>query len=445
MNALPRTVGVPGAVLLGLGSMLGTGAFVGVALAAEVAGPAVVPATLAAAALALCNALSSAQLAAAYPVSGGTYEYGHRLLGYRGWAGFMAGWLFLGAKGASAATAAVGLVGYLLALVLPAASSPQADDLSSPWVESWLAGWLVGPLAAACVLATTAFVAGGLRRSNRGNAVLVGVAVLGLLGFLLAVAAGPYKSEQRDLWQFPAAGPAAVANAAALMFVAFAGYGRLATLGEEVADPARSIPQAMLITVALTAGLYVAVAAAVVPAARHFPPDVLGSPNPLAGLAARMRTPAFLPALVTAGAIAALGGSLLNLLLGLSRVLLAMARRREMPPWFAAVRGDSPRRAVWAVGLGVAAVAGCGSVKLAWSVSACAVLLYYGLTNAAALRLPAESRRYPRAIAWLGLFGCASLAWFVTPAAAAIVGGWLVVGIAWRAMMGRKEGVRGEA
>ena len=435
---------MPGAVLLGLGSMLGTGVFVGVALAAEIAGPAVVPATLAAAALALCNALSSAQLAAAHPVSGGTYEYGHRLLGYRGRAGFAAGWLFLGAKGASAATAAVGLVGYLLALLPSHILTPQADDSSSPWPT----GRLVGPLAAAFVLAMTASVAGGLRRSNWGNAVLVTVALIGLAAFVGPRTAGLVRYGPGVLTTVPvdSRGVGAFAEAAALMFVAFAGYGRLATLGEEVTDPARNIPRAVLICLGVLTALYLHVAFIVVLLLAWISPDAVPSEFERAPLAWMTLEYGYVPyALVTAGAIAALGGSLLNLLLGLSRVLLAMARRREMPPWFAAVRGDSPRRAVWAVGLAVAAVAGCGSVKLAWSVSACAVLLYYGLTNAAALRLPVEQRRYPRPIAWLGLAGCASLAWFVTPAAAALVGGWLVAGIAWRAMMGRKEGVRGEA
>ncbi|NNJ28101.1 putative transporter [Planctomycetes bacterium LzC2] len=263
--------------------------------------------------------------------------------------------------------------------------------------------------------------------------------MLGLAAFLLAATSGFYKSEQRLLWDAPEVGPAAIANATALMFVAFAGYGRLATLGEEVTDPARNIPRAVLITLAITAALYLAVAAAVSLTARHFPPELLRSQNPLAALSARMLRPTGAPVLLTAGAVAALGGSLLNLLLGLSRVVLAMARRGEMPEWFAAVEGNSPRRAVWVVGLCVAFVAAFGSVKLAWSVSACAVLLYYGLTNAAALRLPAEHRRYPRAIAWVGLAGCASLAWFVTPTAAAIVGGWLLAGVGWKGMIARKK------
>ena len=408
---LARTVGLPGAVLLGLGSMLGTGAYVGVVLAADVAGPLVVPATLLAAALALCNALSSAQLAAAHPVSGGTYEYGHRLLGAR--SGFAAGWLFLGAKGASAAAAAAGLTGYLLALLKFEAASP----------------WPIGPPAAALVLATTAFVAGGLRRSNIGNAVLVGAATAGLVLFFW-VATTPHDAARGSFIRPSFRG---FSEAAALMFVAFAGYGRLATLGEEVRDPARTIPEAVLATLAVTAVLYVGVAWAVAGGLDELDRGAADAGTaPLATLADGRGGPSAVPLFITAGACAALAGTLLNLLLGLSRVLLAMARRGEMPGGLAAVANDSPRRAVWAAGACVAAVAAVGGLTLTWSVAACAVLLYYGLTNAAALRLPPESRRFPRAFAWAGLAGCASLAWFVTPAAAAVVVGWLAAGAVWR-------------
>lgn len=309
----------------------------------------------------------------------------------------------------------MGLSGYLLALTPQTAGSPS---------------WLPNALAAAFVLATTAFVAGGLRRSNWGNAVLVGLALSGLLLFLLAtsaqVSSRPEYHVRPTLREF--------LDAAALMFVAFAGYGRLATLGEEVREPAETIPQAVFITVGVTAVLYAAVAWAVDAVATHVPPETISATAaPLAALAEdHSRGNGTVGQLISAGACAALAGTLLNLLLGLSRVLLAMARRGEMPGGLAAVAGESPRRAVWAAGLGVAAVAGTGGLTLTWSVAACAVLLYYGLTNAAALQLPPESRRFPRAFAWVGLVGCASLAWFVTPVAAVVVAGWLLAGAAWR-------------
>ena len=114
-TGLARVVGTPGAILLGLGSIVGTGAFVSIGIAAGVAGPSVVVATALAALLAACNGLSSAQLAADHPVSGGSYEYGYKHVSPR--VGFMAGWMFLSAKSASAATAALGLAGYALDVV----------------------------------------------------------------------------------------------------------------------------------------------------------------------------------------------------------------------------------------------------------------------------------------------------------------------------------------
>ena len=146
-QGLRRVVGLPGAVLLGLGSILGTGIFVSIGIAAGVAGGWVVPAVALAAIVAAFNGLSSAQLAASHPVSGGTYEYGYRYLNPL--LGFLAGWMFLAAKSASAATAALGLSGYLL------------TALGHPGVGGRVA------LAVSAVLLLTFLVAGGMRRSNR--------------------------------------------------------------------------------------------------------------------------------------------------------------------------------------------------------------------------------------------------------------------------------------
>ena len=133
-TALRREVGLGGAVLLGLGSMLGSGVFVALGLAAGLASPGhgiagVLSALAAAGLLALCNGLSAAQLAGVYPVSGGTYEYAHRV----GWpaAGAAAGTLFLLAKSASAATAALGLAGYALETCLLYTSPSPRDRTRS--------------------------------------------------------------------------------------------------------------------------------------------------------------------------------------------------------------------------------------------------------------------------------------------------------------------------
>jgi APA family basic amino acid/polyamine antiporter len=398
---LRREVGLGGAIALGLGAVLGTGVFVSLGIAAGIAGPALVPAVALAALVATANGLSSAQLAAAHPVSGGTYAYGRALLHPA--AGFAAGWTFLAAKSASAATAALGSAGY----ALHAAGFEQAL-----WARVALALLLVG--------ATTALVAGGVRRSNLANAVLVAIVLAALGAFVVggAVTAGTERlatALDPRTWFGAEVGPVAVLHATALLFVAYTGYGRVATLGEEVVAPARTIPRAIVATLAATLGIYLAVAAVAVAVVG---PDGLAAATRTAAAPLEVVARGFvLPEIawiVAFGAITAMGGVLLNLLLGLSRVLFAMARDRELPTFFAAVDGGgSPRRAVWAVGGGVAALVLLGDLELTWSFSAFSVLLYYGLTNLAALRLPDGARRFPGAIAAFGLLACVGLAAFV--------------------------------
>ncbi|MBW3535146.1 MAG: APC family permease [Gemmatimonadetes bacterium] len=384
---------------LGLGSMVGTGVFVSVGIAAGVAGPSLLVATVLAAALAAANGLSSAQLASAHPVSGGTYEYGYRWLGPA--FGFTAGWMFLLAKSASAATAALGLSGYLLDL-LPAGR----------------AGLHV-PVAVAATLAVTALVAGGIRRSNRGNAVLVGVSLTGL-AFLVAAALPVVVPERmgnfRPFLPQGADGVPSLLHGAALMFVAFTGYGRIATLGEEVEEPRRVIPTAVIVTVAAVLVLYLGVAFAGVGVlgAEAFGRATERTAAPLEAVADALGVP-FLREALSLAAVAAMAGVLLNLVLGLSRVLLAMARRGDAPRRLEridAVR-NSPVGAVWTCGATVALLTLIGDVRTTWAFSAFTVLVYYAITNLAALRMPTSDRLYARWIPALGLAGCVFLAFWV--------------------------------
>lgn len=407
---LRREVGLPGAVLLGLGSMVGTGVFVSVGIAAGVAGPSVMAATLLAGLVATANGLSSAQLASAHPVSGGTYEYGYVWLSPV--FGFAAGWMFMLAKSASAATAALGLSGYLL-------------DLFGAGTGGGL--WHVA-LAVTGAMAITAFVAGGIRRSNRGNAVVVAVALLGL-GLLIGsalpavVSEGlgrfrPFLPEARDT-----TGVRALLHGTALMFVAFTGYGRIATLGEEVRDPRHVIPRAIIVTVSVVTLLYLLVAASGVGVlgADAFGAAAQETAAPLEAVAAALQI-RWLGWTLGVAAVAAMAGVLLNLVLGLSRVLLAMARRGDAPRFLARVDAEraSPVASVWTCGIVIAAIALLGDVRTTWSFSAFTVLVYYAITNLAALRLPADKRLFPRWIPAAGLTGCLGLAFWVDP------GIWLV-------------------
>ena len=398
---LKRQVGVGGAVVLGLGSIVGTGVFVSIGIAAGVIGPGVIAAIAVAAMVATCNGLSSAQLAANHPQSGGTYEYGHRWL--VPWVGFVAGWMFLCAKSASAATAALGVIAYARRLGV------GTEAIEDRW------------LALAVVLGITLLVLFGLKRSNRINTVLVVSTVFTLLLFV-ACGIGTAVSEAGEslvpFWR-PAEGTtsaAAFAEACALMFVAYTGYGRIATMGEEIEDPRRKIPRAMIATLVISMVLYITVAVVGVSAAgvEAFAVTGSGAPAPLEQAAGRFGG-AGLAWLVAGGAVLAMLGVLLNLVLGLSRVALAMGRRGDLPSQLAKLdaRGESPTMAVVAVGVLIAAMTALGDVRTTWSFSAFAVLVYYSLTNLAALRLSKDERLYPAWISALGLVACGFLAFWV--------------------------------
>lgn len=420
---LKAQLGVFGATMMGLGSIVGTGVFVSIGIAAGIAGPSVVLAVFIAALVAICNGLSSAQLAASHPVSGGTYEYGYRYL--NSWLGFLAGWLFLLAKSASAATAALGFAGYLL--------------LVSGGGRAWLV-----PVALAAVVALTVVVLSGIQRSNVANIAIVSVTMLSLAFFVLAGLPQVSPAQFLPFFANAAGEPVAMGallHASALMFVAYTGYGRIATMSEEVHEPRRTIPQAIILTMLVTMGLYLAVASVGigVVGAGTLSGAAQGTtgmqPAPLAVAAQAFKIP-FASHILSIGAITAMLGVVLNLILGLSRVVLAMGRRRDMPAALARLNQEqtAPSSAVILVGFLIAGLVLLGNVKTTWSFSAFTVLIYYALTNLAALRIPAEERLYPRWVAVLGLLACLVLAFWVESMVWLIGLGLLGAGLVWHAI-----------
>lgn len=427
-TVLRREVGLFGALFIGLGSILGTGVFVSIAVAAGPAGDWLPWAIVAAGMVALANGLSSAQLAAAHPISGGTYEYGYRLLNPP--AGFLAGWMFLCAKTASAATAALGCAGYLSLLL----------DLPD---------WALMPLGIAIGAALTALTLGGLRRTNAVNVAVVSMTLLALGWFVVSALSAPGAAAGTSA-QPPGAGDSAglpgVLEACALLFVAFTGYGRIATMGEEVKNPGRTIPIAVSLTLAAALLLYVAVAVAGTSAAG--PGGMAshvgqGKAAPLSSILALAGDNAGATVL-SIGAVTAMLGVLLNLILGLSRVWLAMGRRGDMPAGLAAVSsGGAPKAAIVLTGVSVCALVVLRDVRTTWSFSAFTVLVYYALTNLAALRLPRGSRRFPRWVAVAGLASCLGLAWFVDTAVWLTGLGVAATGMAWH-FLARSRLARGK-
>jgi len=433
---LKRQLGLFHAVLLGLGSILGTGVFVSIGIAAGVAGPSVLIAIVLAALLALCNGLSSAQLAAAHPVAGGTYEYGYRFLNPK--LGFTAGWMFLLAKSASAATAALALTVF----VLGAVNYDYEIDLT-------VAG------SVTFVLFMTLVVISGIRRSALVNMVVVMITIIGLTAFLVGSVAAMKNGLVIDFSDLQLLSIKLTSDyiigvfaATPLLFVAYTGYGRIATLGEEVKTPEVTIPKAIIATLVLSASLYflVGIVLATLTSKTFVIPN-RGMPysvnsDTLVIACNWLHFPSWLTYIVGLAGITAMLGVLLNLVLGLSRVLLAMGRRHDVPGFFKNVNasGTTPVPAVIGVGLLIAGLTLIGDIKTTWSFSAFTVLIYYGITNLAALRLPQENRLYPRAFAWAGLGGCLFLCWWVEPIVWMVGCGLIVLGLVWHALTPRMFG-----
>ncbi|MBI3962975.1 MAG: amino acid permease [Deinococcus sp.] len=422
-QVLKRELGLFGATMMGMGSILGTGVFVSIGIASGVAGPAVILAIALAALVAICNGLNSAQLAANHAVSGGTYEYGYKFL--NSWFGFTAGWTFLLAKTASAATAALGFAGYLLNLL-----GVDTRDFIIP----------LGLLAA---LVLTVVVLSGLRRSNATNIVIVSITMSALALFVITGLPKLVDAGSENLSPFfnPAGNPVAnLLQATALMFVAYTGYGRIATMGEEIRDPRRVIPRAIIVAMFLTMALYISVAiVGVGVVGTEVLSGVTQSQTAPLEIAARQFDFPLTPQVVAVGAITAMLGVLLNLILGLSRVLLAMGRHRDMPRVTTRISSNNatPYVAVLIVGIGIATLVLIGNVKTTWSFSAFTVLIYYAITNLSALQLKGAERLYPKWLAWVGLAACLFLAFWVEVHIWSVGLGMIVLGLIWHAVAQR--------
>ncbi|WP_307807555.1 APC family permease [Naasia sp. SYSU D00948] len=403
---LARRLGTVDAVVLGLASMIGAGVFTAFAPAAAAAGTGLLAGLALAAVVAFCNATSTAQLAAAHPVSGGVYTFGRLELGP--WWGFLAGWGFVIGK-----TASIGAMGLTVAAYL----APE--------------GW-ARPAAILAVLAVTAVNLLGVTRTAAAARVLVAVALAGL-AIAVAAALGSADPARLSAEPGPDGGLYGILQSAALLFFAFAGYARIATLGEEVRDPSRTIPRAIVGALLLTMLIYGTVAAGLLLA---LGPELLArSPAPLARAAEEAGWAWAVPLIGIAAGLASLG-ALLALSAGIGRTVLAMARKRDLPPALAAVHPGSsvPRRAQLAVALAACLLLAVADLRTAIGFSSFGVLLYYLVANLAALRQAEGSRRYPRPLQVVGAAGCALLALTVPPASLAAGAAVLAAGLVYRAV-----------
>ncbi|MET3902242.1 APC family permease [Paenarthrobacter sp. 4246] len=404
--ALARRLGTFDASLIGLGSMIGAGVFAAFTPAAAAAGSGLLIGLVVAAFVAFCNATSSAQLAARYPTSGGTYVYGRERLGP--WAGFLAGWGFIIGKTASAAAMAMTFAAY---------AAPQ--------------GW-ERPVAIAAVVLLTAVNYHGVTRTAGLTRVLV-IAVLAALAIAVTAVWG---GSGPDFGDFAGEGLLAegwygILQSAGLLFFAFAGYARIATMGEEVREPQRTIPRAIGIALGITILIYAVIAVTLLAALG--PEGVAATPTPLAD-AVGAGALAWASPVVRIGAAVASLGALLALIAGLGRTSLAMAREHDLPHWLSAVhpKYKVPHRAEVTLAVVICLIIAVADLRGAIGFSSFGVLLYYLVANVAAYTQPNEDRRYPKFLQVAGAVACVVLVATLPPVSVGLGLLVFVVGIAYR-------------
>jgi len=390
-SRLARRLGLVDAVALGMGAMIGAGIFAAVGPAAGAAGSGLLIGLALAAVVAYANATASAQLAAVYPQAGGTYVYGRETLGPF-W-GYLAGWGFVVGKTASLAAMALTVGAYAV-----------------PGYER--------PIGIAAVILLTAVNYVGVEKTASLTKAIVAVVLATLAIVVFASLAGPSASTD-NLANPTGSGLGGILEAAGLLFFAFAGYARIATLGEEVVDPTRTIPRAIPLALGITLVIYAVVA---VSALLAVGPEVLAQSSAPLAAAAEGSLSWAVPLVRVGGTVAALG-VLLSLLAGVSRTMFAMARNHEFPSWLGAVHPihKTPYRAELVAGAAIIAVVAVVDLRGAIGFSSFAVLTYYAIANASAYTQPDAERRWPRWLQILGMTGCAVLA-IALPITSVIIG-----------------------
>ena len=381
--------------------------------AAGVAGAGLLIGLAVAAVVAYCNATASAQLAAEYPTSGGTYIYGRERLG--SWPGFVAGWGFVIGKTASCAAMALTFAAYAAP---PAWERPVA-------------------VAAVIILATVNYY--GITRTAALTKIIVAIVLATLALVVTASLSATHATAPVRSWDLLAGGWYGILQSAGLLFFAFAGYARIATMGEEVRDPERVIPRAILTALTIVVSIYLLVGASIMIALG--PAGVAAAPAPLAA-AVEVAGWGWADLPVRLGAAAAALGALLALIAGVGRTTLAMARHDDLPRWLAAVheRHQVPHHAEVVVAGLVCVLILVTDLRGAIGFSSFGVLLYYLIANAAAYTQSSDRRRFPRILQIIGMAGCGTLA--ITLPVSAVVGGTAVfaVGLGYRALRVRLRG-----
>ena len=388
-NTLKRSLSLLDATAISVGAIIGGGIFVVTGIAADLAGSALVISMVIAAAIAFFTALSYAELSAWQPVEGSVYEYARQVISP--FSGFLTGWMFMVANTFTGAAVSLGFAYYLTAAFpnLPA-----------------------NVVAAVLCLTFAALNFFNARESARVNTVLVAAKLL-ILGFFVVF--GALNANTANFAPFEPFNTG-VMYGAFFIFFAYTGFGRVAVVAEEVKDAKRNVPKALFLSLGISTVVYVLVGTVAVGLVGSA--TLANSNSPLTAAINSTGSP-FAVQVVAFGGLLATASVLLTAILGVSRMAYSMARRKDVPQGLAKLHGrfSTPYYSIWAVGILMAVLVLFFDLTGVVAVSTFGALFYYAITNAAALKLKTEQRRYHRLFPTIGLCTCIVLLAFILFAA----------------------------
>ncbi len=414
MAKLARTLGLLDATSIGIGAIMGAGIFVILGLAAGMAGPAIFLSIMISAIAALLTALSYAELSTAIPKEGGVYSFAREAISPL--AGFMTGWLFMFGNIVAGSTVAIGFAGYF---------------------SAWFPSIPVGATAALVCLVTTALNLKSVKGSSSVNNAIVALKLAVLFAFVIF---GLSHIRPENYAPFMPGGLGGVLGGASLFFFAYGGFGRITTVAEEVRDPKRILPQAILLAIGISTIVYVLVGLVAVGVMPYG--TLSSSGSPIADASKHIGAD-WLVSAVVLGALLSTFGVVLTCVLGASRVFFAMARNGEFPKSASEIHGgfQTPHVAVISTGLIMSAIAYFGNLRSVAEISNFALLFYYAMSNIAVIRLhsctslkPTFKTPFYPLVPACGLLSCLVLLFFLGSGAWIIGASVIVLGLAYHGL-----------
>lgn len=377
-HGLKRTMGLFQLVCFGVGAIVGTGIFVGLSDSVAEAGPAVAVSYFLAAVTCIFTAFSFAELGGAIPVSGSSYSFAYASLGER--TAFLVGWCLLLEYGVSVSAVAVGWSQYLNELLESLTGWHLPDALSAGPGE----GGVVNLPAVIVILLAAVLLVRGIRESARATAAMA-ILKIGILLFFLAIAFTAFKAG--NLSPFAGAGASGITAGASLAFLSFIGFDAITTAGEEVKNPRRNIPIAILICIGVATLLYVAVALGAIGALGS--DAVADKPAALSLVVNQVTESTVGGGIIAFGAVVAIASVVLAVMYGQTRILMSMSRDGLIPRVFERVspKTSTPVANTWIVAAVFAVPAAFSSLDVVVNLTTIGTLAIMVAVNVAVLAL----------------------------------------------------------